>query len=102
VKFVSDQALDELAKSSTILQCMVNQLDFECNQYHVQPEFISAEDDQAIICCDPLTPDQIMMICERVNKQYIRIDKKLSCVLNEINNTIVYCKASKLSDYQLA
>ena len=102
MKFVSDEALDELAKSSTILQCMVNQLDFECNQYHVQPEFIGAEYGKAIICCDPLTPDQIMMICERVNKQYTRIDKKLSCVLNEMNKTIVTCEAGKLSDYNLA
>jgi hypothetical protein len=102
VRFVSDAALDELAKSSTILQCMVNQLDFECNQYHVQPEFLCADRDVATICCDPLTPDQIMMICERVNKQYTRIDQKLSCVLHEMNKTIVTCHAGKLSDYRLA
>jgi hypothetical protein len=102
VRFVSEESLDELAKSSTILQCIVNQLDFECNQYHVQPEFLAASDGKAVICCDPLTPDQIMMICERVNKQYVRKDKRLSCVLNEINKTIVTCEAGKLSDYNLA
>lgn len=102
MRFVSDESLDELAKSSTILQCIVNQLDFECSQYHVQPEFIAAQSGKAIVCCDPLTPDQIMMICERVNKQYVRKDKRLTCVLNEINKTFVTCEAGILADYYLA
>jgi len=102
MKFISDQALDELAKSSTILQCIVNQLDFECSQYHAQPELISAEDEKAIIDCDPLTDDQLMMICERVNGRFIRKDKKFSCVLSEMNNSFVTCEAGILSDYQLA
>lgn len=102
MKFVSDQALDELAKSSTILQTMVNQLDFECAQYRVQVELIAAQDDTAIIDCDPLTPDQIMMICDRVNRMYSRKDQKLSCVLNEMNKTFVTCQATELKDYNLS
>ncbi len=103
MKFVDDAAVDELAKSSTILQCMVHMLDFECAKFHVQAELIMAEDGKALINCDPMDQQQIMSACEKVNRSFVRKDKNLSCVLNEMNRTMVTCRAGKLEDYnQLA
>ncbi len=99
MKFIDDKAVDELAKSSTILQCMVQMLDFECNKYHFQPELIGADKDVAMINCDPMTAAEIMAACQKVNSHFKRKDGKLSCVLEEMSKTFVTCKAGALEDY---
>lgn len=99
MKFIDDAAVNELAKSSTILQMIVNALDFECNKYHFQPEVIGAVDNVATINCDPMTAHEIMEVCGRINSQYKRKDGKLSCVLQDMSKTFVTCRAGQLSDY---
>lgn len=99
MKFIDDQARDELAKSSTILQCMIQMLDFECNKFHFQPELIGVEQDVAMINCDPMNYQEIIDACNKVNSQFKRKDGQLSCVLNEMNKTFVLCRASELEQY---
>jgi len=99
VKFIDDKAVDELAKSSTILQCMVHMLDFECNKFHFQPELIGAENNIAMVNCDPMTDKEIMDVCSKINSQFKRKDGRLSCVLKEMSKTFVVCEAGALSEY---
>jgi hypothetical protein len=99
MKFIDDAAVDSLAKSSTILQCMVQLLDFECSKYHVQAELIDAENNTALINCDPMTPQQILEVCKKVSSQFKRKDGKFSCLPKENNEIFVVCEAGKLEDY---
>jgi len=99
VKFIDDAAVENLAKSSTILQCMVQLLDFECSKYHVQAELIDAEAGVALINCDPMSADQIMEVCKKVSSQFKRKDGTFSCVPKENNEIFVVCKAAKLEEY---
>ena len=101
--FVNDAAMSELAKSSTILQCIVHQLDFECSKFHIQAELIEVSNGVAFINCDPMTQAQIIGACMTVNNRFKRKDKKLSCKLQELTDSFVTCEAGLLSDYsQLA
>lgn len=99
MKFIDDAAVENLAKSSTILQCMVQLLDFECSKYHIQAELIDAENGTALINCDPMKPEQILEVCKKVSSQFKRKDGKFSCLPKETNEIFVVCSAGKLEDY---
>jgi hypothetical protein len=103
VKFIDETSQHDLAQSSTILQCMVHMVDFECNKFHIQAELVGAENGTALIDCDPLTHDQIIDVCNKVNKHFVRKDGSFSCKPKENFKTFVVCEATGLEGYsQLA
>lgn len=99
MKFIDDYTKDDLAKSSTILQCILAILDYECNKYHFQPEVVGVQDNIAYVNLDPMTDVEIREACMEVNKQFQRVDKKFSCYQQEHGKTFVFCEALKLSEY---
>ena len=99
MKFIDDFARDDLAKSSTILQCILSIMDYECHRYDLQPEVIWVQDDGALISLDGMRDDEIMDICIKVNKQFQRKDKKHTCYQQEHRKTFVKCDAVKLDQY---
>jgi hypothetical protein len=99
MKFIDAQAVDELAKSPTILQMIVHSLDWECGLYQIQPELVGVNGNQALINCDPLRFEEINAVCERVNKLYKRRDRTITCHLQESSKTFVVCEAGALEVY---
>lgn len=99
MKFVDEATRDDLAKSSTILQCILAILDYECNLYHFQPEVISVQNNVATVNLDPMKDGEIMEACMKVNKQFQRLDKRFTCAQLEHGQTFVRCEASHLRDY---
>ncbi len=99
MKFIDEYTKDDLAKSSTILQCILAILDYECNKYHYQPEVVGVQDNIAYLNLDPMTNAEIMEACIQVNKQFQRIDKKPTCHQQEYGKTFVFCEALSLADY---
>lgn len=99
MKFVNDHAMEDLAKSSTILQCIIAMLDFECNKFHYQPEVLTVINNVATIDLDPMNQEEIMEACMKVNKHFIRKDKRFTCVPMEHGQGFVKCEAGLLSDY---
>jgi len=100
MKFIDEATRDDLAKSSTILQCVLAIVDFECNKSHVQPEVIGVEDNEAMISVDPLDFDQMLRVCESVNKQFQRIDNQYTCqIANEVDG-FLSCFVTELKDYK--
>lgn len=99
--FVSDQARDELAKSTTILQMMIHMLDFECNKHGVQPELIGCRSGIAMISVDPMGVSAIIGACEKVNQHFKRTDGKFSCSIQDTDARLVECFATGLADYHL-
>ena len=99
MKFIDEYTKDDLAKSSTILQCILAILDFECNKYHFQPEIIGVQDNIAYVNLDPMTDIEIMQVCIEVNKQFQRVDKKPTSYQQDHGKTFVFCEALPLSGY---
>lgn len=99
MKFIDDYTKDDLAKSSTILQCILAILDYECNKFHFQPEVVGVQNNIAYINLDPMTDVEIMEACIQVNKQFQRLDKKSTCYQQEHGKTFVFVEARHLSDY---
>ncbi len=99
MKFVDDAARNDLAKSSTILQCILAILDYECNLYHFQPEVLSVFNNIATVNLDPMKTEEIMDACMKVNKQFQRMDKEFTCAPLDFQGTFVRCKATHLRDY---
>lgn len=101
MKFIDEYTKDDLAKSSTILQCILAILDYECNKYHFQPEVVGVQDNIAYVNLDPMNEIEIMQACIEVNKQFKRLDNKYTCYQKEHGKTFVYCEALPLREYQL-
>ena len=99
MKFIDDIAKDELAKSSTILQCILSILDFECNKDYVQLEVIGVSDNVALLDLDPLSNERIMDICMKANNQFQRRDGQFTCYQQTQDKTFVKCEAKPLSEY---
>lgn len=99
MRFIDEASRDDLAKSSTILQCILSILDFECNKFHFQPEIVGVQDNIALVNLDPMSDAEIMEACKKVNSQFQRIDKKFTCVHQEHGKTFVKCEAGLLGDY---
>lgn len=99
MKVIDDQTTDELAKSSTILQCILSILEFECAKAHAQPEVIWVGHGEALVEVDKMTSLELESACMSVNKQFQRIDKKPTCKLEEYGKTLVRCQAIDLNDY---
>lgn len=99
MKFIDEATKDDLAKSSTILQCILAILDYECNKYHFQPEVVGVQDNIAYVNLDPMTDAEIMEVCIQVNKQFQRIDKKPTCYQQEHGKTFVFVEALLLENY---
>lgn len=99
MKFIDEHTRDDLAKSSTILQCILAILDYECNKFHFQPEIVGVQDNVALVNLDPMRDAQIMEACIKVNSQFQRKDKKFTCTHQEHGKTFVKCEALGLSDY---
>lgn len=100
MKFIDEHTRDDLAKSSTILQCVLAILDFECNKSHVQPELIGVEDNKAMVAVD-LEIEHLTEICQAVNKQFRRRDNKYTCVVSNEVDGFIECEAVPLSEYEL-
>ena len=99
MKCVDEHTREDLAKSSTILQCILAILDFECNKSHCQPEVVGVENDEALVCVDPLNFDQMIRVCEAVNKQFQRVDGKYTCQIENEVDGFILCHATPLKDY---
>ncbi len=99
MKFIDDYVRNDLAKSSTILQCILAILDYECNLYHFQPEVVSVINNVATVNLDPMRDQEIMDACMKVNKQFQRRDKAFTCSHLQHGETFIKCIASPLSDY---
>ena len=99
MKFIDERTQDDLAKSSSILQCILSILDFESNKFHFQPEIAWVNNNSALISLDGMSQVEIMETCIKVNQQFQRIDKKPTCWQHEHGKTFVKCEALPLSDY---
>ncbi len=99
--FIDERTVDDLAKSSTILQCILSILDYECNKFHFQPEVAWVNNNQALVSLDAMNEAEIMDACNKVNKQFQRLDKKPTCWQQEHGKTFVKCEALPLSQYIL-
>lgn len=99
MKFVDDGVKDELAKSSTVLQCILAILDYECNKYYAQPEVIDVEQNSAVISIEKMHLDQLIQVCGLVNSQFKRRDKKPTCAHIDAEDSIIYCEAVMLDQY---
>lgn len=99
MKFIDESTKDDLAKSSTILQCILAILDYECNKFHFQPEVVGVQDNIAYVNLDPMTDIEIMQACIEVNKQFQRIDKKPTCHQQDHGKTFVFVEARPLDEY---
>jgi hypothetical protein len=100
VKFIDDSTRDDLAKSSTILQCILASLDFECNKFHIQPEVIGVDSNEAMVSVDPMSFEQMIQVCNTVSGQFKRHDNAFTCkITNEVDG-FVSCFATGLEDYK--
>ena len=99
MKFIDEYTRDDLAKSSTILQCVLAMLDFECNKSHTQPEVIGVENNVAMVAVE-LDMEMLTEICMTVNKQFRRKDNKYTCkVSNEVDG-FIECEVVGLDQYE--
>jgi hypothetical protein len=89
MKFIDEAAKDELAKSSTTLQCILSILDYECNRFHMQLEVIGVTDNVALIDLDPLGNEEIMAVCMKANQQFQRRDGQFTCYQKDYGKTFV-------------
>lgn len=101
MKFIDEAARDDLAKSSTILQCILSILDFECHKYLNQPEVLTVYNNIATIDLDPMGDEEIMEACKVVNNQFKRKDGGFTCSQQEYGKGIVRCEARHLHEYLL-
>lgn len=101
MKFIDEYTVDDLAKSSTILQCILSILDYECGKFQLQPEVAWVNRNQALVSLDGMNDAEIMDTCLRVNKQFQRLDKKPTCYQQEHSKTFVKCEALTLKEYVL-
>lgn len=99
MKCIDDQTTHELAQSSTILQCIISILEFECNKDHIQPEVIWVGDNEAMVDLDKMTNERIDDVCSKVNVQFVRRDKRLTCRQEDPNRPLVRCRALPLTEY---
>lgn len=99
MKYLDETVKEDLAKSSTILQCILSILDFECNKFHIQPEVIWARANSAMVDLDGINEDEIIDICIKVNKQFARKDKRPSCYQEEHRELMVKCESVSLDEY---
>jgi hypothetical protein len=99
LKFIDEGARDDLAKSSTILQCILAILDFECNKSHTQPEIVGVDRDIAMVAVD-LDMERMLEICEIVNKQFKRKDHKFTCIVSNEIEGFIECEALPLDQYE--
>ncbi len=98
--FIDDATRDDLAKSSTILQCILSMLEFECARDHVQLECIGVEKDVALVSADPLKLERMTEVCMQVNKHFKRRDKKPSCYVSKDDRSLIFCEALELKEYE--
>lgn len=100
MKTIDDATTDQLAKSSTILQCIISILDFECAKYYFQPEVIWVGDNnEALVDISEMVNEEIQAVCKAVNVQFQRIDKEPTCRQEEHDKTLIRCRALPLSNY---
>lgn len=99
MKFIDEHVKGDLAKGSTILQCVLSILDFECNKFHVQPEVLWARANSALVDVDGISDEEVMHICIKVNKQFQRKDKKPTAYQQDHQNTYVMCETLPLDQY---
>mgnify|MGYP003330940583 CR=1 FL=1 len=99
MKFIDEATKDDLAKSSTILQCILASLDFECGKYMIQPEVIGVEGNEAMVNVDALEFEQMVEVCNKVNTQFKRKDTKFTCIITNEVDGFISCIASELKDY---
>lgn len=99
MRCIDDKTVDELAKSSTILQCIVSILEFECAKYHFQPEIVWVGNNEALVSVGEMIPEEITAICEKVNVQFQRRDGANTCRREEHKQTMIRCRALPLSEY---
>lgn len=100
MKFIDEATKDDLAKSSTILQCILASLDFECNKFLCQPEIIGVEGEEAMVNVDSLEFEQMVEVCNRINSQFKRNDDKFTCIITNDVDGFISCIASPLKTYQ--
>lgn len=99
MKFIDEEAKDELAKSSTTLQCIVSILDYECSKFHCQLEIVGVADNVALIDLDPLGDEQIMEVCTKANNQFQRRDGQFTCYQKDYGKSFIKCEALHISEY---
>lgn len=99
MKFIDDATRDDLAKSSTILQCILAILDFECHRYSCQPEVIGVEKDEAMVNVEALRFEEMIEVCNSVNKQFTRKDKASTCFITNDVDGFISCRAGLLDEY---
>jgi hypothetical protein len=99
MKCIDDHTQDDLAKSSSTLQCILSILDYECARFHFQPEVIGVSDNVATVNLDPMDDAEIMHVCIKVNRQFQRLDKKPTCAQQDHGKTFVRCEAVALTEY---
>lgn len=101
MKCIDSATRDDLAKSSTILQCILSILEFECAKSHIQPEVIGVEENQAMVNVDPMDIDQMLRVCDAVNRQFQRLDRDYTCKITNDVDGFITCTAGKLDEYIL-
>ena len=99
MKFIDEATRDDLAKSSTLLQCVLSIVDFECSKSHFQAELIGVEDNEAMLNVDALPLERVIEICTTVNKQFMRKDGELTCLPTRDTEGFISCFATVPSDY---
>ena len=97
--FLDDGIKSDLAKSSTILQCVLAILDFECSKFHCQPEVIDVENNLAMVNLGGLNMIRAVHALSAVNRQFIRADGQPTCAHVDIEDSIVFCEALSLDKY---
>lgn len=97
--FLDDGVKSDLAKASTVLQCILAILDYEANKFHYQPEVIDVENNIALVNIDKMSYEQTLEVCRLVNLQFKRLDNAPTCAHVDIEDSIIFCEGLPLDQY---
>lgn len=97
--FIDEATRNDLAKSSTLLQCILAILDFECHKYSCYPEVIGVEENEAMVNVEALRFEEMVEVCNSVNRQFQRKDKASTCYITNDVDGFITCKSAVLSAY---
>lgn len=88
--FHDEDEKQKFIKSNYLLHVVCAMIEFEAGKFEAQIELAGTEDDGALIFIPELKFLNIVDICSKVNKMFVRKDKKDTCW--PIDQSLPYCR----------
>lgn len=89
--YLDDETRDMFHRVSTLLQIVVSILEYEVAKFHVQLHLIGAEIDIALLAAEGMRDQDMFAVCDKINQQFKRTDKKLTCVVHDTTLKLFKC-----------